>query len=241
MTLTVGFDLDLTLVDTRLGIAAALDELSAETGVPIDSTAAVARLGPPLAEELAHWFPAADVPAMVELFRSIYPLHAVEPSPLLPGAAEAFEVVRDRAGRIMVVTSKLGRLAQLHLDHLGLKADVVAGNVFGADKGAVLREHGASIYVGDHLGDVRAAQVGGCVSVGVTTGPISAADLRAAGADVVLADLTAFPAWLAGHLTARVPPRSVVHRPGTTVGQNSRPISSVRRGRSDGGTGKGYR
>lgn len=197
--LVVGFDLDMTLVDTRAGIAATLDELSRRTGVPIDSAAAVARLGPPLAAELAHWFPAAQVPEMVELFRSYYPSHAVEPSRLLPGAAESFQGVRDRAGQIMVVTSKLGRLARLHLDHLGLKPDVVAGEVFGADKGAVLREHGASVYVGDHLGDVRAAVVGGCVSVAVATGPISAEELRAAGADVVLDDLTAFPAWLAQH------------------------------------------
>ena len=46
--LVVGFDLDMTLVDTRPGIAAVLDALAAETGVEIDRTAAVGRLGPPL-------------------------------------------------------------------------------------------------------------------------------------------------------------------------------------------------
>ena len=55
--LVVGFDLDMTLIDTRPGIAAVWDALSAETGVPIDSAAAVSRLGPPLSEELALWFP----------------------------------------------------------------------------------------------------------------------------------------------------------------------------------------
>jgi phosphoglycolate phosphatase len=54
--LVVGFDLDLTLLDSRAGIRAALDALSAETGVRIDSAAAVTRLGPPLQEELARWF-----------------------------------------------------------------------------------------------------------------------------------------------------------------------------------------
>ncbi|KJK47073.1 haloacid dehalogenase, partial [Saccharothrix sp. ST-888] len=33
--------------------------------------------------------------------------------------------------------------------------------------------------------------------VGVTTGPYGAAELAEAGADVVLTDLTEFPAWLA--------------------------------------------
>jgi phosphoglycolate phosphatase len=34
--LTVGFDLDMTLIDSRPGIKAAYDRLSAETGVYID-------------------------------------------------------------------------------------------------------------------------------------------------------------------------------------------------------------
>ena len=57
--LVVGFDLDMTLIDTRPGIAAVWDALSAETGVA-DRLARPrsARLGPPLDEELALWFPA---------------------------------------------------------------------------------------------------------------------------------------------------------------------------------------
>ncbi|MZE68227.1 HAD family hydrolase, partial [Streptomyces sp. SID5789] len=35
-------------------------------------------------------------------------------------------------------------------------------------------------------------------SVAVASGPCGAEELRAAGADVVLADLTQFPEWLAG-------------------------------------------
>ncbi|MGH3736122.1 MAG: HAD family hydrolase [Micromonosporaceae bacterium] len=198
--LVVGFDFDMTLADTRPGIAAAFDELSRRTGVPIDSAAVTSRIGPPLATEMANWFPAERIGEMVTLYRSFYADFAVETSPLLPGAAEAFAAVRDHAGTIMVVTSKLARLAQLHLDHLGLKPDVLVGDAFGDGKAPALRENHASVYVGDHLGDVRAARAAGCLSVAVATGPIPAAELRAAGAGVVLDDLTAFPAWLVEHL-----------------------------------------
>ena len=54
----------------------------------------------------------------------------------------------------------------------------------------------ASVYVGDHTGDVRGARTAGAVSVAVTTGPCDEAELRAAGADVILRDLTEFPEWL---------------------------------------------
>lgn len=59
------------------------------------------------------------------------------------------------------------------------------------------------MYVGDHTGDVRGARTAGALSVAVATGPCPADELLAAGADVVLDDLTAFPAWLAGHIGAQ--------------------------------------
>ncbi|MGH3663120.1 MAG: HAD family hydrolase, partial [Micromonosporaceae bacterium] len=168
----------------------------------VDSSLAASRLGPPLAQEAAAWFPSEQVPAVVRLYRSLYPSIAIERSRLLPGARESFEAVRDRDGHILVVTSKLGRLAEAHLEHLGLKPDLVVGDVFAEEKGVVLREHAATMYVGDHLGDVRAAKVANVLAVAVATGPISAGELHAAGADVVLTGLTDFPDWL--HRTSAV-------------------------------------
>jgi phosphoglycolate phosphatase len=46
---------------------------------------------------------------------------------------------------------------------------------------------------------VRGARAAGALSVAVASGPCDADELRAAGADVVLADLTRFPAWLAAY------------------------------------------
>ncbi len=47
----------------------------------------------------------------------------------------------------------------------------------------------ATVYVADSVRDVAAARIGGASSVGVASGRSSAAELRDAGADVVLADL----------------------------------------------------
>jgi phosphoglycolate phosphatase len=43
---------------------------------------------------------------------------------------------------------------------------------------------------------VRGAKAAAAVAVGVASGPCTAAELAAEGADVVLDDLTGFPAWL---------------------------------------------
>jgi len=201
--LVVGFDLDMTLVDSRPGIAAVWDALATESGVVIDSAAAVSRLGPPLDEEIAVWFPPEQRAAMADRFRALYPDLAVPPTLMLPGAAEAVAAVRRHHGRVLVVTGKYEPNARLHLDHLGIDADVLVGWRWGEQKGETLREHGAAVYVGDHVGDVLGARTAGAVSVGVATGPVSADDLRAAGADVVLDDLREFPAWLDGFVLQR--------------------------------------
>ena len=201
--LVVGFDLDMTLIDTRPGIAAVWDALSAETGVLVDSAAAVSRLGPPLDDELARWFPADQHQAVGDRFRELYPGLAVHPTPAFVGAREAVDAVHALGGRVVVVTGKYEPNALLHLEHLGIAADACVGWLWGEQKAQALLEHGATVYVGDHVGDVAGARAAGALSVGVATGPVSADELRAAGADVVLADLTEFPAWLDGYALGR--------------------------------------
>ena len=97
-----------------------------------------------------------------------------------------------------MVTAKFEANAKLHLKHLGIPADAIIGDLWAEGKAEALREHGADVYVGDHIGHVRGARAAGAYSVAVATGPCSAEELREAGADVVLPDLTSFAAWLTG-------------------------------------------
>ncbi len=196
MKAAVGFDLDMTLIDSRPGIRAAYQALTAQTGVFVDADLAVSRLGPPLRTELGQWFPAEDVEAAVTTYRALYPRYAIAPTVPTPGALEALAAVRAAGLRVVVVTSKLGTLAQLHLEHLGMAADELAGDLFAEGKAAALTEHGVRWYVGDHVADMVAARTAGVAGIGVATGPCPAEELRAAGAAYVLPDLTSFPALL---------------------------------------------
>lgn len=192
----VGFDLDMTLIDSRAGIAATYRALTVRTGVYVDTDAVVARLGPPLRDEIANWFPAGQVDEAVRIFRELYPTYGIEPCVLLPGAAAAVQSVRS-GGQVVVVTSKLAAFARSHLAQVRLAVDAVAGERFGAGKVAAIREHGVQVYVGDHIADVQAARSAGVTAVGVATGPYRAADLADAGAHAVLPDLRDFPPWWA--------------------------------------------
>jgi phosphoglycolate phosphatase-like HAD superfamily hydrolase len=199
--LVVGFDLDMTLIDTRPGFGACLVALADETGVWFDVDAMTARLGPPLEAMLAEYV--ADPELVLELgdrFRALYPDYAVRPTLAFPGAHEALAAVRAHGGETLVVTGKYRPNAALHVEALGLDVDHLVGWLWGVGKAEALVEHGANIYVGDHVYDVEGALAAGALSVSVPSGGCSEAELHDAGTHVVLPDLTAFPAWLAGHL-----------------------------------------
>lgn len=200
MDLAVGFDLDMTLVDSSDGIVATATAALAERGVAADEAALRSTIGIPLEAMLAPYLPAELVLPTADRYRELYPELGVPRAAALPGAAEAFAAVRALHGRVVVVSAKLESAVRCVLDHVGLAPDVVVGRLFGADKGIALREHGVHVYCGDHPGDVEGAHAAGAVAVGLPTGPHDAAALEACGADVVLPSLTGFPAWLEAHV-----------------------------------------
>ncbi len=195
----------MTLIDPRTGIVELFDVLAAETGIPLDGRAFVTRLGPPLQQEFVRYgLDAATIATLVARYRELTPSLVVPATVAMPGAVEAVRAVRDRGGRAVVVTAKFTANAQAHLDALGFEVEAVVGDLWSTAKAAALQRLGAEVFVGDHIGDIAGARAADALAVGVATGPISAEDLEAAGADVVLPDLTRFPEWLESYLLATV-------------------------------------
>ena len=193
----VGFDLDMTLIDSRRAIMASFAGVATDTGVPIDPAAVNSRLGIKLEDELAFWFPAEQVPPAMRIYRE-HDLRLAGPlTGLLPGAPEALAAVRAAGARAVVITAKYEVTARLSLDGVGLTADELFADVHGPQKAAVLAGLGAAVYVGDTPADMAAAVQADARAVGVATGSFTDRDLRAAGAEHVLASLTDFPALYA--------------------------------------------
>src|SRR5664279_1323977 len=101
--LVIGFDLDMTLIDSREGVRTAMRALVAETGAPIDPDVVVERLGPPLERELAEWVPADQIDPLADRYRELYAEVGIEGTLALPGAAAALDAVHAMAGRTLVV------------------------------------------------------------------------------------------------------------------------------------------
>ena len=205
MPLVVAFDLDMTLIDTVPGVAGTLTALGGELGVDLPVAELTARLGPPLDVLLDGHLPAEVMASAVDRFRELYVDHAIHTVTTLDGAVESIAAVRRHGGRVVVVTGKYEPNARRHVEHLALDVDQVTGLVVGAGKAEALLREGASLLVGDHVHDVEGARAAGITSVSVLTGGCTEEELVEAGTDVVLADLTAFPAWLDAFVAAQEP------------------------------------
>jgi phosphoglycolate phosphatase-like HAD superfamily hydrolase len=189
----VGFDLDMTLIDSRRAILASFAGVAADTGVAIDPVGVTSRLGIKLEDELAYWFPPGEIAEAVRVYRAHYLRLAGPLTSRLPGAAEALAAVRAAGAPAVVITAKYELTARLSLEGVGLSADGLFADAHGPEKGAILKAIGAAVYVGDTPPDMAAAAAAGAYAVGVATGSFTAADLRAAGAADVLSSLADFP------------------------------------------------
>ena len=165
-------------------------------GVDMRAGGAAERLLEPFSAELA---------ATLEARRDDLARHGQ----LLPGAAQAMAAVAGLDGVVQsVLTGNSKPTAVLKLRAFGLDGyvDFEIGG-YGSEaypKGTLLRvarqraaeKHGvsfdenATVYVADSPRDVDAARVGGARSLAVASGRASAAELREAGADAVIPDLT---------------------------------------------------
>ena len=191
--LVIGFDLDMTLIDSRPGVADTFEALNRLLGTSIPGDQLSEQLGPTLETVLADYFPPDEIEGVCDHFRAIYADLGPKGSSLLPGALEAFEAVEAAGGKNLVITAKFELNAHRCLDAVGLRAEHVVGWRHGPAKADALIEHSALAYIGDTPPDMHAALVAGITAIGVTTGPWNAAELIGEGANFVMASLLEFP------------------------------------------------
>ncbi len=128
---------------------------------------------------------------------------------MLPGAAGALEVVRNLGTAVQSVltgSSKPNAMLKLAAFNLDRFVDFQIGG-YGTEaypKGTLLQvtrqraeqKYGAAfggratVYIGDSPRDIQAARLGGARPIAVASGRSTVAELRDAGADAVLPDLT---------------------------------------------------
>jgi phosphoglycolate phosphatase len=197
-------------------LAAALNRVLAEAGLPPQPLDAVARMvGHGVARLVERGFAAAGapldlaaLPRWVDRFLGFYAEDLSTLTRPYPGVPEALDALAAAGWRLGVCTNKPTRLSVGLLDALGLRPRF--GVVVGGDAAPERKPHpaplrmtldrlgvpaAAAVFVGDSETDVLTARAAGLPVVLVRYG-YTAMPPEALGADVVVDDLSGLPALL---------------------------------------------
>jgi phosphoglycolate phosphatase len=227
------WDIDHTLIETR-GVGAELfrEAFEQATGRTLEHSPDVTgRTERAIFAETARAHGVEPGPLQDEyeqLLAAGYRDHAAELAQrgrAIPGAAEAISALAGAGGIIQsVLTGNLRTVAEIKLRVFGLAGsldldiaacgsdDPVRARLVGiARQRAAAKYRSAfgpysTVLIGDTPSDIGAARDGGAGVVAVATGRSTAAQLRQAGAGVVLQDLSDPAAVLAGVMSLAVPP-----------------------------------
>lgn len=205
----VVFDMDGTLIDSQAMIVAAMDAAWAGEGLappPRATTLSIVGLSLPVAmARLAPDLPEGRRERLVAGYKAAFTaLRATELAPLYPGARVAVEALAARPGTVLgIATGKSRRGLDHVLDAHGLRGHFATAQVADDHPSkpdpsmlrAAVREAGAAraVMVGDTTFDIDMARAAGLPGIGVAWGYHPPADLRAAGAELVLVDFAALP------------------------------------------------
>jgi phosphoglycolate phosphatase len=203
------FDMDGTLIDSQAMIVAAMQAAWAGEGLdapPRAATLSIVGLSLPVAmARLAPDLPEGRRDRLVAGYKAAFTaLRATELAPLYPGAREAVETLAARPGTVLgIATGKSRRGLDHVLDAHGLRGHFATAQVADDHPSkpdpsmlrAALSAVGAAraVMVGDTTFDIDMARAAGLPGIGVAWGYHPPANLRAAGAVVVLEAFAALP------------------------------------------------
>lgn len=203
------FDLDGTLVDSLPDIVGAFRDAFVELNLaPPDEAQVRPMIGLPLEAMFATVAPLAQVVALCDAYRRLYPVRFTRHTRPFPGVVEVLATLRVRGYRLAVATTKRTDMAVRLLTAMGLvdAVDHIQGTDGFPHKPApdvvlralaVLAARGEWM-VGDTVHDVEAGHAAGLATYAVTWGTHDAERLRAAGAQRVEASLEPLLALASG-------------------------------------------
>jgi phosphoglycolate phosphatase len=182
------FDLDGTLVDSKLDLAQAVNATRSHMGMsPLDNERVYSYVGngAPVLIRRAMGAQATEpeVQEALEFFLEYYREHYLDYTTLYPGVREALDRLSAAGKRMAVLTNKPVRISRAILEGLGVAGhffQIYGGNSFDLKKpdpvgvAALIKETGIPadrcLMIGDSSVDIQTARNAGVASCGVTYG-----------------------------------------------------------------------
>ncbi|MFT8719383.1 HAD hydrolase-like protein [Acetobacter sp.] len=216
---SVLFDLDGTIIDSRMGIIATIRQVLEELGHTPDPSHDLSWVvGPPLrdliGEILKHYGDDRCEEAMA-CYRRLYETGGALRAPVFSGMRETISAIQNAGATLYIATSKPKILARSILERTGLLHHF--REVYGArpdDSGAekpeliasVLADHQIekhhAVMIGDRRFDISGAHANNIRALGVAWGYSSEGELLDAAPEVIVAQPAELPGYVAQQLNA---------------------------------------
>lgn len=207
------FDLDGTLIDSKIDLANAVNatrEHMGLPGLPNDTVYTYVGNGAPvlIRRAMGEAMPQAEVDRALAFFLAYYAEHKIDNTVLYPGVGDALQVLREAGRRMAVLTNKPYKVTEGILDGLGVSGyffRVYGGNSLAMKKPdpagilKLMEEAGANaagtVMIGDSAVDIRTARNAGVRSAGVTWG-FQPETLKQDPPDALFDDVASLTRWL---------------------------------------------
>lgn len=199
------FDLDGTLMDSMSMVIKCFEYLFQKYRTVEEFTRdkQVEVFGPPLAVEMAKFFPEKDPEELVEEYRAYQEnMKANQDVFLMPHALEVLQGYKREGARMGIVSSRLTVSCEHWLKEFGVRDlfEVVLGREAfehpkPAPDGILLAckqmhvDPENCVYIGDNASDVLAAKAAGCSSVGFVSTPEKEQEIQDSKPDLLIHDL----------------------------------------------------
>jgi len=198
----VGFDLDGTLVDSSLDLAAAVNHALSTIGLPPHDVDEIKRyVGKGTRVMLERAMKASDdytperLEALSPVLMDYYQEHFCDHTRLYPGALESMDALRSRGARLAICTNKYERFTFPLIEKLGLThlfETIICSDTVGKAKprpeplhAMVARSGGGScVFLGDTSNDIEGARNASLANIAVSFGFVDAS--HELGADAIL-------------------------------------------------------
>jgi phosphoglycolate phosphatase len=182
------FDLDGTLIDSKLDIACAVNATRAHMGMgplEMDRISSYVGHGAPVLVRRALGPDATETAVQdgLQFFLEYYREHKLDYTRLYPGVRESLDRLREARKRLAILTNKPVAVSRSIIEGLGLRAhffQVYGGNSFEFKKPSPIgveklmaeagKDRAATVMVGDTAVDVETARNAGVRSCGVRYG-----------------------------------------------------------------------
>lgn len=182
---TIVFDLDGTILDTRVGVKNAVKMTISQLGLPEQSDEVIEQfVGPPMQESFMKYFGMDYELALknANLFRENYKRYTLLQADVYPGVLELFDKLKRMKKKIAVATNKSHENAYLILEYYGIaeKCDYIKGSDLNGklSKADILQDcmiflradSQTTVLIGDSSYDAEGAKKIGVDFIAVTYG-----------------------------------------------------------------------